>query len=88
MRANEFITEWFGSRLKKPADSGRAHRDGIDLEIFGDGAGATAVATVVDGEVTAIDVITGGSGYRPNPPTMTEAVVTITTGRVENLLYR
>ena len=58
------------------------------VEIFGDGAGATAVATVADGEVTGIDVITGGSGYRPNPPTMTEAVVTITTGRVENLLYR
>ena len=58
------------------------------VEIFGDGAGATAVATVVDGEVTAIDVVTGGSGYRPNPPTMIAATVVISTGRIENLLYR
>ena len=37
MRAQEFLNEWFGSRPKKPVDQGRAHRDGIDLEIFGDG---------------------------------------------------
>ena len=37
MRAREFLNEWFGSRPKKLVDTGRAHRDGIDLEIFGDG---------------------------------------------------
>jgi hypothetical protein len=58
------------------------------VEILGDGAGATAVATIMDGSVSAIDVVTGGSGYRPNPPTMIAATVVISTGRVENLLYR
>ena len=58
------------------------------VEILGDGAGATAVATIMDGSVSAINVVTGGSGYRPNPPTMIAATVVISTGRVENLLYR
>ena len=58
------------------------------VEILGDGAGATAVATIMDGSVSGINVVTGGSGYRPNPPTMIAATVVISTGRVENLLYR
>ena len=36
MRAEEFLSE-FWKRNRKPIDQGRAHRDGIDLEIFGDG---------------------------------------------------
>ena len=35
MRANEFLNEWSFRKPKKPIDTGRAHRDGIDLEIFG-----------------------------------------------------
>ena len=34
MRAQEFVAEFW---KRKPKDQGRAHRDGIDLEIFGDG---------------------------------------------------
>lgn len=35
MRAQEFITELFG--LGKPKENAKAHRDGIDLEIFNSG---------------------------------------------------
>lgn len=58
------------------------------VEIFGDGAGAIAEATVSNGQVTGITVINGGSGYRPIPPTNYAATVVISTGRVENLFYR
>jgi hypothetical protein len=58
------------------------------VEIFGNGAGARATATVANAQVTGITVVSGGSGYRPIPPQMTEATVVISTGRVENILYR
>jgi hypothetical protein len=58
------------------------------VEIFGNGAGAQATATVANAQVTGITVTSGGSGYRPIPPQMTEATVIISTGRVENILYR
>jgi hypothetical protein len=58
------------------------------IEFAGDGAGARATATVSQGQVTGITVVDGGSGYKPIPPTMTGAQVIISTGRVENLLYR
>ena len=35
MRAQEFVTELFG--LGKPKENAKAHRDGIDLEIFNSG---------------------------------------------------
>lgn len=60
------------------------------IEIFGDGAGARAVATIgmAGGGVDTITVVDGGSGYRPIPPTMQAAEVVISTGRAENILYR
>jgi hypothetical protein len=58
------------------------------IEIVGSGAGATAVATINQGVVSGITVVTGGNGYTPNPPTMTQAVVIISTGHVVNLSYR
>ena len=45
MRANDFLKEWFGSQPKKLIDTGRAHREGIDLEIFGDGDQLQITAT-------------------------------------------
>lgn len=83
------------------------------ISILGDGAGATAEAVMSMtyppghpqaglgyGSVTAINVITGGSGYwpipsggvnpaaYPVPPANQGAFVAISTGYVENLLYR
>jgi hypothetical protein len=58
------------------------------VEIVGEGAGATAVSTLNEGTVSGISVVTGGSGYRPVPPTMTGAQVIISTGHVVNLKYR
>ena len=58
------------------------------VEIFGTGAGATATATVSNGSVVSINVVTGGSGYRVVPPNNQEAYCVISTGRVENLVYR
>ena len=58
------------------------------VEIFGTGAGATATATVSGGSVESIIVIAGGSGYRVVPPNNQEAYCVISTGRVENLVYR
>ncbi len=58
------------------------------VEIVGSGAGATAVATINQGVVSGITVLTGGDGYTPNPPTMTQAIVIISTGHVVNLSYR
>lgn len=71
------------------------------INILGDGAGATAEAVINEnGVVTAINVITGGSGYwpvpsggvnpaaYPVPPANQGAFVAISTGYVQNLLYR
>jgi hypothetical protein len=72
------------------------------ITILGNGAGAVAEAVwdPVNGSVTAINVIDGGSGYwrvpngtmtpgqYPVPPNQQGAVVVISTGYVENLLYR
>ena len=60
------------------------------VEVFGDGAGAVLSANIdpATGEVTSIDVINGGSGYRPIPPTNTQAQIVISTGRVERIIYR
>jgi len=38
------------------------------VSIMGDGAGATAIATVTNGIVTGINVTNGGSGYTLPPP--------------------
>lgn len=72
------------------------------IDIVGNGAGATAVATInAAGEVTSIDMVTNGSGYWPIPQmpnpgaypspltaNQTGAIVNISTGFVINLLYR
>jgi len=60
------------------------------IEFVGDGAGATATSEInpATGELTAINIVTGGSGYRPIPPTNTQAQLIISTGRVENIIYR
>jgi hypothetical protein len=60
------------------------------IEFIGDGAGATATSAINTntGELTTINVVTGGSGYRPIPPTNTQAQIVISTGRVSNILYR
>jgi hypothetical protein len=60
------------------------------IEIVGDGAGAVATSEInpATGELTTINIVDGGSGYRPIPPTNTQAQIIISTGRVENILYR
>jgi hypothetical protein len=59
------------------------------ISIVGTGAGAVARAHLgSQGSVSSIEVVSGGSGYRPSPPTMNPAVAIITTGFVTNLLYR
>ena len=72
------------------------------IDIIGDGSGATAVATLSDtGSVAGIEVTNGGSGYwvvpnagvntntpYPVPPNNQGALVLIGTGFVQNLYYR
>ena len=72
------------------------------VDIIGDGAGATAEATIGGtGEVTGITVTNPGSGYWPLPRTPNPgaspspvpanqqgAIVVISTGFVVNLMYR
>jgi hypothetical protein len=60
------------------------------IEFVGDGAGATATSAInpATGELTTITIVNGGSGYRPIPPTNTQAQLIISTGRVENIIYR
>ena len=70
------------------------------INIIGDGAGAVAEAVMSGGTVQSINVINGGSGYwpvpsggvnpaaYPVPPANQGAFVAISTGYVENLMYR
>lgn len=60
------------------------------IEFVGDGAGAVATSAInpATGELTTITIVDGGSGYRPIPPTNLQAQLVISTGRVENILYR
>ena len=71
------------------------------IDIIGNGSGAEAVATINStGVITAINVTNPGSGYwpipagavntaaYPVPPQNQGAIVVISTGYVENLLYR
>ena len=72
------------------------------IDIIGDGSGATAVATLSDtGSVAGIEVTNGGSGYwvvpnagvntntpYPVSPNNQGALVLIGTGFVQNLYYR
>jgi hypothetical protein len=60
------------------------------IEFVGNGAGARATSAInpATGELTTINIVSGGSGYRPIPPTNTQAQIVISTGRVENILYR
>jgi hypothetical protein len=60
------------------------------IEVIGDGAGAVLTAEVDPGtgEVTAINVVNGGAGYRPIPPTNTQAQIVISTGRILDVIYR
>ena len=60
------------------------------IEVVGDGAGAVVTSDInpATGELTTINIINGGSGYRPIPPTNSQAQFIISTGRVENILYR
>jgi len=59
------------------------------IQIFGDGAGATAEATISNGQVSSIIVTSGGSGYFPiQYQSGNNAVVYINNGYVINLQYR
>ena len=59
------------------------------VNIFGPGAGATAVATLNgQGGVSGVTITNGGSGYWPVPPTMLGATAIIDTGYITNLYYR
>ncbi len=44
-------------------ESGSEYDFAPDIEIIGDGSGATAVATVSNGEISAINIVDGGTGY-------------------------
>jgi hypothetical protein len=54
-------------------DSGYSYLEAPTVTITGDGSGATAEATIVNGKVTKITMITRGTGY-------SRAIVTITGG--------
>jgi hypothetical protein len=85
------------------ANNGTGYLAPPKINIVGNGAGARAEAVwnPVDGSVSAINIIDGGSGYwrvpnaqmgspnyYPVPPQQQGAGVIISTGYVENLLYR
>ncbi len=83
------------------ANGGSGYLAPPKIDIIGNGAGATAEATInSDGVVTGITVTNGGSGYwpvpaggvntaaYPVPPQNQGAIVAITTGYVVDLLYR
>jgi len=83
-------------------DGGSGYLAPPKIDIVGDGAGATAVATISDtGQVVGITVTNPGSGYWPLPSTPNPgaspspvpasqqgAIVVISTGFVVNLMYR
>jgi hypothetical protein len=84
-------------------NSGSGYLAPPKIDIVGNGAGAEAVATIgSQGQVTNIEIINPGSGYWPVPnqnytpggspipvpPSQQGAIVNITTGYVDNLLYR
>jgi len=83
-------------------DGGSGYLAPPRVDIVGDGAGATAEATInSQGQVIGITVTNGGSGYWPLPSTPNPgaspspvpasqqgAIVVISTGFVVNLLYR
>ncbi len=59
------------------------------ITFVGNGAGATATSAIGEnGIVTDINLVSGGSGYRPNPYTMLSIAVIVSTGYVENIKYR
>jgi hypothetical protein len=70
------------------------------IDIIGDGSGATAEATIINGQVSEITVTNPGNGYwvvpnaginvpyYPVAPNNQGAMVLISTGFVENLYYR
>jgi hypothetical protein len=59
------------------------------VSIIGLGAGAVAEAEVTGGQVSAINVINGGSGYVTNPTqTQSVAVVSINRGAIVSILVR
>jgi hypothetical protein len=83
------------------ANGGSGYLAPPKVNILGNGAGARAEATInADGVVTGITVTDGGSGYwpvpaagvnvnaYPVPPQSQGAIVIISTGYVENLVYR
>lgn len=83
-------------------DGGSGYLAPPKIDIVGNGAGATAVATISDtGQVVGITVTNPGSGYWPLPSTPNPgaspspvpasqqgAIVVISTGFVVNLMYR
>jgi hypothetical protein len=83
-------------------DGGSGYLAPPKIDIVGDGAGATAVATIsATGQVVGITVTNPGSGYWPLPSTPNPgaspspvpasqqgAIVVISTGFVVNLMYR
>jgi hypothetical protein len=83
------------------ANGGSGYLARPKINILGNGSGATAEATINDtGVVTGITITNGGSGYwpvpaagvnvnaYPVPPQNQGAIVIISTGYIENLLYR
>jgi hypothetical protein len=83
-------------------ESGKGYLAPPRIDFVGDGAGATATSQINEqGQITAINVISGGSGYwplpanpnpgaspSPVPANQQGAVVIISQGFVTNLLYR
>ena len=69
-------------------DSGTGYIAAPNIDIIGEGSGATAEATISNGSVATITVINGGTGYWPAPPTLTTAYISINTGFVENIIFR
>ena len=72
-------------------NAGQGYAAAPKVQILGDGAGATAIATGITstGGVSGVDVITGGAGYLPLQYQGTQrATVLFSKGYVLNLKYR